>query len=78
MQGRQFYVAVSRGELPDLMVLVECPICGEETGTVECRWCGADLASMEERTSREEAEEYLRYEADWKEEEHEYDQSLQK
>ncbi len=77
MQGRQVYVAMSRGEMPDFMILGPCPVCGEETGTVECRWCGADLALLEEQASRVEAEEYLKNEADWKEQEHEYHQSLQ-
>jgi hypothetical protein len=77
MQGRQLYVAIRNGELPDFLVLGECPICGEETGTVKCRWCGADLAALEEQASKEEAEEYLRHEIDWKGREHEYHRSLQ-
>ncbi len=77
MQGRQLYVAIRNGELPDWLVLEECPTCGEETGTVECRWCGADLAALEEQASKQEAEEYLKHEADWKEQEDGYYQSLQ-
>ncbi|KKL91603.1 hypothetical protein LCGC14_1893030 [marine sediment metagenome] len=77
MQGRQVYVAMSRGEMPDFMILGPCPVCGEETGTVQCRWCGADLALLEEQASKLEAEEYLKNEADWREQEDEYHQSLQ-
>ncbi len=77
MQGRQIYVAMSRGEMPDFMVLGLCPVCGGETGTVECRWCGADLALLEEQASKAEAEEYLKHESDWKELEDVYNQSLQ-
>ncbi len=77
MKGRQLYVAMSRGEMPDFMVLGPCPVCGEDTTTVECRWCGADLAELEELASKKEAEEYLKHEADWKEQEDDYYQSLQ-
>ena len=77
MQGRQLYVAIRNGEMPDWMVLGTCPTCGGETGTVECRWCGADLALLEERASRVEAEEYLKHEADWKEQEDAYYRALQ-
>ncbi len=77
MQGRQVYVAISRGEMPDWMILGQCPACGEETGTVQCRWCGADIAALEEQASKVEAEEYLKHEADWKEQEDAYHRALQ-
>jgi hypothetical protein len=77
MKGRQLYVAIRNGEMPDFMVLGPCPTCGEETGTVECRWCGADLAELEELASKAEAEEYVKNEADWKEVEDAYNRALQ-
>lgn len=77
MKGRQFYVAMSRDEMPNFMILGPCPVCGEETGTVECRWCGADLAALEEQASKEEAEEYLKHEAAWKEQEDAHNRALQ-
>ncbi len=77
MKGRQLYVAIRNGEMPDWMILETCRVCGGETGTVECRWCGANLAALEEQASKQEAEEYLKHEADWKEQEDEYYQSLQ-
>ncbi len=77
MKGRQFYVAMSRGELPDFLILEECRICGGQTTTVECRWCGADLAELEELASKSEAEEYLKHELDWKEQEDAYNRALQ-
>jgi len=67
MKGRQFYVALRNGEMPNWMILRECPQCGEETGTVECRWCGYDIAGHEEEASIREAQEYLRLEEEWKE-----------
>ncbi len=76
MQGRQLYVAIRNGEMPDWMILENCRVCGEETGTVECRWCGADLAELEELASKKEAEEYLKHEADWKEQENVYNRAL--
>ena len=76
MKGRQFYVAIRNGEMPDWMILDNCPTCSEETNTVECRWCGADLAMLEEVASKKEAEEYLRHEFDWKEQEDVYNRSL--
>ncbi len=76
MKGRQFYVAMRNGEMPDFLVLSTCPTCGGETGTVECRWCGADLAELEELASKKEAEEYLKHEADWKELEDVYNRAL--
>ncbi len=76
MKGRQFYVAMANGELPDFMILGSCPSCGEETGTVECRWCGADFAQLEEQASKQEAEEYLKHEVDWKESQDAYYRSL--
>ncbi len=77
MKGRQFYVAMRNGEMPDFLVLGTCPTCGEQTTTVECRWCGADLAELEELASKKEAEEYLKHEADWKEQEDAHNRALQ-
>lgn len=77
MKGRQLYVAIRNGELPDLFVLEECPTCGGNTTTVECRWCDANLAELEELASKREAEEYVKHEIDWKEQEDAYNRSLQ-
>ncbi len=67
MQGAQVYVAIRNGEMPDFRVLDVCPVCGEYSATVECRWCGTDIAEVEELASKREAERYIQDCKDWEE-----------
>jgi len=67
MQGAQVYVAIRNGEMPGWRVIDICPVCGEQSYTVECQWCGVNIAEVEETASKREAEQHIQDCKDWKE-----------
>lgn len=76
MQGAQVYVAIRNGELPDWRFVDLCPVCGEHSYTVECQWCGVNIAEEEEKASVEEAKRHIAHCQEWKEYEREHHDSL--
>jgi hypothetical protein len=65
MEGAQLYVAIRNGEMPDWMIVDICPSCGENSYTVECQHCGADIAGLEEAENKREAERYAQDCKEW-------------
>lgn len=54
----QFYVAVRNGEVPNWAWVDYCPVCGENSRTVECEHCGTDIARENEKAERLEVERF--------------------